>query len=55
MGIIMIRFLWNALMVILLFEAMSFVIIGGAWVLRIAIDWWLGVDYVEKIKEWINK
>lgn len=31
------------------------VIIGLFWVLRVAIDWWLDIDYVVKIKEWIKK
>lgn len=25
------------------------------WLLRIAIDWWLDIDYVEKLKKWVNK
>ena len=31
------------------------VIIGELWVLRVAIDWWLDIDYVKRIEEWIRK
>ena len=30
-------------------------IIGELWVLRVAIEWWLDVDYVKRIEEWIRK
>lgn len=30
-------------------------IIGELWVLRVAIDWWLDIDYVKRIEEWIRK
>lgn len=31
------------------------VIIGELWVLRVAIEWWLDIDYVRKIEEWLKK
>lgn len=31
------------------------VIIGELWVLRVAIEWWLDVDYVKRIEQWIMK
>ena len=31
------------------------VIIGELWVLRVAIEWWLDVDYVKKVEQWIMK
>ena len=30
-------------------------IIGELWVLSVAIDWWLDVDYVKKVEQWIMK
>lgn len=30
-------------------------IIGELWVLRVAIEWWLDIDYVRKIEEWLKK
>lgn len=30
------------------------VLVGFLWVLRVALDWWLDIDYVKKIKEWID-
>ena len=30
-------------------------IIGELWVLRVAIEWWLDIDYARKIEEWLKK
>ena len=30
------------------------ILVGVLWVLRVAVDWWLDIDYVKKIKEWIS-
>ena len=48
-----IRFLLMSILGLLLIATFVIVDIGFLWVLRVAIDWWLDVDYVEKAKEWI--
>lgn len=52
---IIVRFLWNTLLIILLFIAILIVIIGGLFVLRVECKWWLDVDYAEKLKEWVKR
>ena len=32
-----------------------FILVGCLWLLRVALDWWLDIDYVKKIKEWVNE
>lgn len=52
---IAVRFLWNTLMIITLLIALLIVIIGGLWVLRIAVFWWLEIDYVEEAKKYLRR
>jgi hypothetical protein len=41
---------------LLIFTVLSLMILFGClWLLRVAIEWWLDVDYVKKIKEWIDQ
>lgn len=35
--------------------ALLIVIAGELWVLRVALDWWLNIDYVKEIRKWLNK
>lgn len=51
----MINFLIKALCIILLVTCILIAIIGSLWVLRVAIDWWLDVDYVKAIKSLLVK
>ncbi len=45
-----IRFIW-----ILIFIVLSLIILAGClWLLRVALEWWLNIDYVKSIKEWIR-
>ena len=45
---IVIRIIWLAI-----FAVLSLAILAGClWLLRVAIDWWLDIDYIKKIKEW---
>ena len=46
-----VRTLWSVVWIL----AIQIVIIGELWVLRVAIEWWLGMDYVKRIEEWIRK
>lgn len=47
---IIIRILW-----IMILAVISMAVLAGAlWVLRVAVDWWLDIDYVKKIKEFIE-
>lgn len=50
-----IKFLWDMMLIILLLTCNMIVIVGSLWVLRVAIDWWLNIDYVEWIKKWLEK
>ena len=50
-----VRFLFYFMLCIILFVGILVAIVGGLWILRMVIDWWLDIDYVEKIKEWIDK
>lgn len=50
----LIKLLWDMLLIVLLLTSLLLVCIGSLWVLRVAIDWWLNVDYVEVIKRWIH-
>lgn len=47
--------IFNGFMAVIICLVFEIVIVGLLWVLRIAIDWWLDIDYVEKIKKWIKK
>lgn len=45
-----VRFIWICILI-----AVSLIILVGClWLLRVAIDWWLDLDYVKKIKEFIG-
>lgn len=46
---------FSELLCIMWIIIIEIVIVGLLWVLRVAIDWWLDIDYVVKIKEWIKK
>ena len=46
-----VRTLWSVVWILII----QIVIIGELWVLRVAIEWWLDVDYVKRIEEWIRK
>lgn len=47
---IVIRFIW-----ILIFIVLSlFILVGCLWLLRVITEWWLDIDYVKKIKEWMK-
>lgn len=48
----MVRYLFDTLMVLILFTAIEIALVGSLWVLRVVIDWWLDVDYVEVLKKW---
>lgn len=50
-----IKFLFTGIMSFILLIAYLIVVIGGLWVLRVAIDWWLDIDYVKKLKTWVEK
>lgn len=52
---IIVRFLWYALLIILLLTCLSIVVIGSLWVLRVAVYWWLDTDYVEWLKKKITE
>ena len=39
---------------VILLTIMQIVEAGCLWVLRVVIDWWLDIDYVKKIKEWLG-
>ena len=43
------------LLSLILVTIMQIFLVGCLWVLRVAIDWWLDVDYVEVIKKWMNQ
>ena len=43
-------FLLHTTLFLILLIAFLVVLIGGLWVLRVAIFWWLEIDYVESIK-----
>ena len=30
------------------------ILVGCLWILRVMIDWWLDIDYVRKMKEWLD-
>lgn len=51
----LIRFLAEGILSILLLTIFEIVTIGSLWVLRVAINWWLDVDYVEVLKRWTKK
>ena len=55
---IIIKILWIIFLSVFLLLLTAITTIGGLWVLRVAIAWWLEIDYVEKIKErfdkWLN-
>lgn len=51
----LVNLLWQLLLITILFICLSMVIVGGLWVLRVAIRWWLDVDYVEELKRWAKK
>lgn len=41
---------------ICIFVVISLLVLTGClWLLRVALDWWLDIDYVKKIKEWIHE
>lgn len=40
---------------LIIFTALEIVFVGELWVLRVAIDWWLNIDYVEEIKKWLTR
>ena len=46
-----VRTLWSVVWIL----TIQIVIIGELWVLRVAIEWWLDIDYVKRIEEWIRK
>lgn len=46
-----VRFIWICILI-----AVSLIILVGClWLLRVAIDWWLDIDYVKKIKEFTGR
>lgn len=48
---VFIRFVW-----ILIFFVLSLcILVGCLWLLRVIIDWWLDLDYVKKLKEFMNE
>lgn len=49
------RGMLEAIAWVILLTIMQIVEAGCLWVLRVVIDWWLDIDYVEKIKEWLKK
>ena len=39
-----------------IFTVVSLIVLAGCmWLLRVALDWWLDIDYVKKLKEWVNE
>jgi hypothetical protein len=32
-----------------------FILVSVLWLLRVALDWWLDIDYVKKIEDWIRR
>lgn len=50
-----ISFLWYASLAILLLTCLLIVVAGSLWVLRVVVNWWLDVDYVEEFRKWIKK
>lgn len=56
---IIIEFLFSLLVGILLITMLLITVIGSLWVLRVAVDWWLEIDYVKetkrRIEEWKNR
>lgn len=51
----MVKTIFNALLITILIFSLLIVDVGCLWVLRVAIDWWLDIDYVERIKQWMKK
>ena len=48
----MITRLFNALLLTIMFFVLLITEVCCLWVLRVALNWWLDIDYVEKIKRW---
>jgi len=40
---------------LILLTIFQILLVGCLWVLRVVIDWWLDIDYVEKLKQFIRK
>ena len=49
------REMLQAIVWVILLTIMQIIEVGCLWLLRVVIDWWLDIDYVKKIKEWIGK
>lgn len=49
------REMLQAIVWVILLTIMQIVEVGCLWLLRVVIDWWLDIDYVKKLKEWIEK
>ena len=40
----------------LIFVVLSlFILVGCLWLLRVITEWWLNIDYVKEIREWLKK
>lgn len=48
------KVIFNGFMAVILVLLFEIAIVLMLWVLRVAIDWWLDIDYVEKINEWLK-
>ena len=42
----------KSLLQIIFLLLMEIFIVGSLFVLRVMINWWLDIDYVEKFKQW---
>lgn len=49
------KVIFNGFMAVILVLLFEIAIVLMLWVLRVAIDWWLDIDYVEKLYEFIKR
>ena len=47
--------IFNAFMVVILIIAFLITIVGLLYILRIELDLYFDIDYVEKFKKWVSK
>ena len=44
------EFLWQVIFIVI----SLIILVGCLWLLRVVTEWWLSIDYVEKIMRWIK-
>ena len=42
--------LWQVIFIVI----SLIILVGCLWLLRVVMDWWLNIDYVEKIMRWVK-